>query len=134
MTDPFITKSFANIAKATPDQLRNLPGFGQVKVKNIKNTFDKPMRNNATRTLPTATQESSDFVFHDDEPPTTMAALVSKSTKGKEKALPSTTTRPPRESSPIWDIELDLDEPSSVAAKDPPPRTAAPFDIELDLN
>ncbi|KAF8664374.1 hypothetical protein AX16_000745 [Volvariella volvacea WC 439] len=43
--------SFANIAKATPEQLQNLPGFGQVKVKNIKNAFEKPLRNQATNTL-----------------------------------------------------------------------------------
>lgn len=92
------------------------------------------MRNNATRTLPTATQESSGFVFHDDEPPTTTAALASKSTKGKEKEIHSAAARPPREPSPVWDIELDLDEPSLAAAKDTPLHTTAPFDIELDLN
>ncbi|EDQ99498.1 uncharacterized protein LACBIDRAFT_147485, partial [Laccaria bicolor S238N-H82] len=40
--------SFADISRATSDQLQNLPGFGQVKVKNVKNVFDKPFRNNAT--------------------------------------------------------------------------------------
>ncbi|KAF6761229.1 DNA repair protein rad10 [Ephemerocybe angulata] len=43
--------SFAKISHATSDQLQNLPGFGQVKVKNVKNAFDKPFRNNATATL-----------------------------------------------------------------------------------
>ncbi|XP_006461152.1 hypothetical protein AGABI2DRAFT_204704 [Agaricus bisporus var. bisporus H97] len=43
--------SFANISRATPNQLRNLPGFGQVKVKNIENAFNKPFRNDTTTKL-----------------------------------------------------------------------------------
>lgn len=66
-----IEQSIANIARTSPDQLSNLPGFGQVKVKNIKNAFEKPFRNHATNTL---------------EP----------------------SYKPPREPSPVWDIELDL--------------------------
>jgi len=46
--------SFANISRATQEQLRSLPGFGQVKVKNVKNTFGKPLRHDATRTLPSS--------------------------------------------------------------------------------
>ncbi|KAF8070513.1 restriction endonuclease type II-like protein [Lyophyllum atratum] len=93
--------SFANIAKATPEQLRNLPGFGQVKVKNIKNTFEKPLRNKATRTLPAvmaASQpaaSSSDVAEEPADAPA--AALARPSTKGKEKE--TTAIRPPREPS-----------------------------------
>jgi len=47
--------SFAGVAKATPEQLRNLPGFGQVKVRRIKDAFEKPFRNHAT-SAPTAGQ------------------------------------------------------------------------------
>ncbi|TFK75381.1 DNA repair protein rad10 [Pluteus cervinus] len=43
--------SFANVAQASPDQLQNLPGFGQIKVKNMKTAFEKPFRNQATASL-----------------------------------------------------------------------------------
>ncbi|KIY50311.1 DNA repair protein rad10, partial [Fistulina hepatica ATCC 64428] len=39
--------SFANVAKASSDQLSNLPGLGNAKVKHIKNAFEKPIRNRA---------------------------------------------------------------------------------------
>ncbi|KAL1718871.1 DNA repair protein rad10 [Schizophyllum commune] len=51
--------SFADIARASSDQLSNLPGFGQVKVKNIKNAFEKPIRNKATSALPFAPSQAS---------------------------------------------------------------------------
>ena len=82
-------QSFANVSKVTTDQLQSLPGFGQVKVKNIKNAFEKPFRNQTTAplsTLPTRQSgESRAEAIHHGQP-----------------------TRPvSRESSPIWDIELD---------------------------
>ncbi|KAL4065681.1 restriction endonuclease type II-like protein [Scleroderma yunnanense] len=40
--------SFADIAKASSDRLQNLPGFGQVKVKRVKEAFEKPFRNAVT--------------------------------------------------------------------------------------
>ncbi|KAF9033276.1 DNA repair protein rad10 [Hymenopellis radicata] len=48
--------SFANISKADSTRLQNLPGFGQVKVKNIRNAFEKPFRNNATNSLATSSR------------------------------------------------------------------------------
>ncbi|KAG6845919.1 hypothetical protein H0H87_000725 [Tephrocybe sp. NHM501043] len=116
--------SFANIAKATSDQLRNLPGFGQVKVKNIKNTFDKPLRNNATRTLPSQTAA---VLTSNSEPPELPITATAPSTKGKEKE----TGESLREPSPMWDIELDSRSAESGPLSDYPPR---PFDIDLDLN
>ncbi|KAJ7287442.1 restriction endonuclease type II-like protein [Mycena rebaudengoi] len=102
--------SFANISKATTDQLQNLPGFGQVKVKNIKSAFDKPIRNNATNTL----------------------SMLTSQEKGKGKAKDPTpvpsTSHPQRERSPVWDIERDQS-PTSAGAPPSPP-----WDIELDLN
>ncbi|KAJ7446147.1 restriction endonuclease type II-like protein [Mycena galericulata] len=100
--------SFANISRATSDQLQNLPGFGQVKVRNIKNAFEKPIRNNATTTLD-------------------MLASQAKG-KGKEREQPS-QSRPPREPSPPWDIERNL----SPTSQEGPPRSPA-WDIALDLN
>ena len=85
-------QSFANVSKVTTDQLQSLPGFGQVKVKNIKNAFEKPFRNQTTTSLSipqtrkSGTGESSQAeAVHQDQP----------------------TSHVSRESSPIWDIELD---------------------------
>ncbi|KAJ7072248.1 restriction endonuclease type II-like protein [Mycena amicta] len=84
--------SFANIARATSDQLQDMPGFGQVKVRNIKNAFEKPLRNHATNTLDMMT------------------------TKGKARereASPSWDIEDQphaRPESPTWDIELDLND------------------------
>lgn len=41
-------QSFADIAKAPSDRLQHLPGFGQVKVKRLKEAFEKPFRNSVT--------------------------------------------------------------------------------------
>jgi DNA excision repair protein ERCC-1 len=118
------TKSFSNISKANPDQLRNLPGFGQVKVKNIKNAFDKPVRNKATRMLPiTASQDQGASASGEQD-----TALQSTSEKGKGKETSIGLGRPPREFSPVWDIELDLDDGPAIE------RRPQPFDIDLDLN
>ncbi|KAK0485895.1 restriction endonuclease type II-like protein [Armillaria novae-zelandiae] len=107
--------SFAHIAKAETTQLQNLPGFGQVKTKNIKNAFEKPFRNNATTSLAVL---STMMEQESDVQPT---AAASSSSKGKEKAaMPaSPPVRPPRSPSPVWDIELDLTPPPEPEARSP---------------
>jgi len=40
--------SFADVARAPSERLQMLPGFGQVKVKRMKDAFEKPFRNNTT--------------------------------------------------------------------------------------
>ncbi|PBK74446.1 DNA repair protein rad10 [Armillaria solidipes] len=107
--------SFAHIAKAETTQLQNLPGFGQVKTKNIKNAFEKPFRNNATTSL--AVLSTMKEQESDAQPTTTANA----SSKGKEKAaMPaSPPIRPPRSPSPVWDIELDLTPPPEPEARSP---------------
>ncbi|KAF9268921.1 DNA repair protein rad10 [Marasmius fiardii PR-910] len=81
--------SIAVIAKANTEQLSNLPGFGQVKVKNIKNAFEKPFRNQATNTLaPILVSQVRDKPVES-----------SSSDKGKEKEVF------PRQQSPAWDME-----------------------------
>ncbi|KAF8897046.1 restriction endonuclease type II-like protein, partial [Gymnopilus junonius] len=106
--------NFANISKATPDQLQNLPGFGQVKVKNIKNAFEKPFRNQATSSL-------------------SLMASQSRSQAEARVQCP----QPPRESSPIWGIELeDVDLPAEAEGPSGPSRwlnNNEVFDIDLDL-
>ncbi|KAJ2931458.1 hypothetical protein H1R20_g5631, partial [Candolleomyces eurysporus] len=151
--------SFANISRATSDQLQNLPGFGQVKVKNLRNAFDKPFRNNATTTLLSASQIQSSQAAASTSTaqpsaPTAGGRLNSneddeaEAVAGPSKPRP----RPPREPSPDWDIELGF-EPLDNDDIDIPPRPPSPrrplptdpererslaaqpeFDIDLDLN
>lgn len=146
-------QSFAGISKASTDQLQNLPGFGQVKVKNIKNAFEKPFRNNATTSLAVlasqAKTDASNSQSTTTAPPANRPPATSNSkSKGKERAvdLPpaATSSRPIREPSPVWDIELDNSSPTSetgplpetyTAPSAPPVRAESPvWDIELDLN
>ncbi|KAL1685620.1 DNA repair protein rad10 [Schizophyllum commune] len=133
--------SFADIARASSDQLSNLPGFGQVKVKNIKNAFEKPIRNKATSALPfipsqasSSSQRSSTAdveTFSSTAAPSSSAAAPSSSATAPPAPAPRPGARSP---SPEWDIEKDLSpEPSS--SKPRPPRSPSPvWDIELDLN
>ncbi|OBZ68139.1 DNA excision repair protein ERCC-1 [Grifola frondosa] len=137
--------SFSDIARASSEQLQNLPGFGQVKAKRIQDAFEKPFRNNVTSALPFS------------------ARTQDKRSRGKEKEIdtqspsqPATVAssgkpRPPRPPSPVWDIELDLNNsPSPTSETGPPPHrspsinagnmgaqphASSPlWDIELDLN
>jgi DNA excision repair protein ERCC-1 len=90
--------SFANIAKAPAERLQTLPGFGNVKVRRIKDAFEKPFRHSATSSI--------------TEVP---AQVVPSQMKGKERAPSNITTvgpsaPRPRQASPEWDIELDLND------------------------
>ncbi|KAF8633440.1 hypothetical protein AX17_004610 [Amanita inopinata Kibby_2008] len=101
--------SFANIANATPEQLQSLPGFGQVKVKNIRNAFEKPIRNNATVPLKSNTPE----------PPT-----LPDTNKSSQNEPMTDLLVAQQDNSPPWDIEND----------NLPLEPDSEFDIELDLN
>jgi DNA excision repair protein ERCC-1 len=136
-------QSFSNIAKATSDQLQNLPGFGQIKVKNIKNAFEKPIRNNSTNSL--------SFTVSQLQNPSPNDQVVAK-TQAKGKERPESTLkmssssqlpeRPPRRPSPVWDIELDSPPSMPTAENGPDPESTSEgpsspiptWDIELDLN
>lgn len=102
-------QSFANISKATSDQLRNLPGFGQVKVRNIENAFRKPFRNNATAKL-------VDFPHPESSQQNQIQAQGQTSVNSQNDrqmhtpAVSSSKQPPAREPSPTWDIELDLND------------------------
>ncbi|KIK09102.1 hypothetical protein K443DRAFT_83189 [Laccaria amethystina LaAM-08-1] len=118
--------SFANISRATSDQLQNLPGFGQVKVKNVKNVFDKPFRNNATRSLSLLASQSQTIPGRTTTPASTSYG------KGKASTL-NTASSFVRETSPVWEIELD-DEPTSPSIPTVNFKDSVVFDIDLDLN
>ncbi|TFL03526.1 restriction endonuclease type II-like protein [Pterulicium gracile] len=108
--------SFAGVAKASPEQLTKLPGFGQVKVRNIQNAFHKPVRNQGTSALSqSATQRQAQTGQASLGDATSALASTQSGDKGKGKdSLESGTSaeKPfePRASSPDWDIELDLNE------------------------
>ncbi|KAF8630619.1 hypothetical protein AX15_002773 [Amanita polypyramis BW_CC] len=89
--------SFSNIVRATRQQLQNLPGFGPVKVKNIKNAFEKPIRNKTTVSLGLTSE------------PGTSAPQAYIGQSQRETSLP-------------WDIELEESPDSclSVPASDIP--------------
>ena len=117
--EPLLThaQSFADIAQASASTLLQLPGFGQVKVKRIKDAFEKPFRGGGVDTLPFTSQPQ---------------AQPKRADKGKQRA------GAPRPPSPVWDIELDLDPtppPSPPAPQGSRKRPQSPvWDIELDLN
>jgi DNA excision repair protein ERCC-1 len=92
------------MSKATPEQLANLPGFGQVKVKNIKNAFEKPFRNQVTNTLASISASQTTKEGDND---------------GREKnGDKGQVGRRVREPSPVWDIEVDGPSPVMDPKKD----------------
>jgi len=119
-----LAQSFANISQATADQLQNLPGFGQVKVKNIKNAFEKPFRNQATSSLSQSRSQGK-------------RPATQQSTSQQDQQLPPPVSQ--RAESPAWDIEYeegqlpDEEEQIEPTGRKSPPHTEV-FDIDLDLN
>lgn len=64
---------------------------------------------------------------------------MSDKAKGKRKevstdAHASSNPSPARESSPVWDIELDLDNEPAATTQLAHSKSPAVFDIDLDLN
>ncbi|KAI0733221.1 DNA repair protein rad10 [Fomitopsis betulina] len=104
--------SFAEIAQASSEQLQKLPGVGQVKAKRIQDAFRKPFRNHTTSGLSTQLMETHLSQAKQDKGKG-KASDASRPSDVTIFALPSDTfTRPPRQPSPMWDIELDLNTPS----------------------
>ncbi|ESK97096.1 dna excision repair protein ercc-1 [Moniliophthora roreri MCA 2997] len=127
--------SIASIAKANPEQLSNLPGFGQVKVKNMKTAFEKPFRNNATNTLAAMISSQSKTQAEEvgvDTPHNDIDKGKGKAKESGKDLHQSGTTA--REASPVWDIELDNTDLASHRKSPPPRAPSEPWDIEIDLN
>ncbi|KAH7913894.1 restriction endonuclease type II-like protein [Hygrophoropsis aurantiaca] len=146
--------SFADIARTPADRLQKLPGFGPVKVRRIKEAFEKPFRNKITSSTLSLTQRD---VPQGGNPDTNASTSIKDKGKGREIA-PTATSAPssslPQPPSPVWDIELDLDDPLPTSTSDRqrplleepqwgsqaptptrPRRSPSPvWDIELDLN
>lgn len=137
------TQSFADIARASSSQLLQLPGFGQVKVKRIRDAFEKPFRSSATSSLPFQSQSQSQSQKQRQENAHAAPAVADK---GKQKAQ-DVGARRPREPSPEWNFDLDFDSPPASPSPPPQPQNAMEgsqvsrkrppspvWDIELDLN
>jgi DNA excision repair protein ERCC-1 len=112
----------------------------------MKDAFEKPFYNKSASTISFPSQGLS---LEGSKAAESESSGVTDKGKGKEKATALaedqnklSPTRPsPREASPVWDIELDLDDPlspgvqpaqSSEAGRKRPPSPV--WDIELDLN
>ncbi|KLO08867.1 hypothetical protein SCHPADRAFT_981229 [Schizopora paradoxa] len=167
-------KSFAGIAKASPEQLRSLPGFGQVKVRRIKDAFEKPFRNNAT-SAPVAKASSSQASTAREDAGLLGVSTMTESEQQQNSTSTTTPTSPtkssPRKSAHQFGSAADMpppplprrltassppqdtdeleyvdDDPTTVPRKNstastsadgvvPRPRSPSPvWDIELDLN
>ncbi|KAN0091069.1 Restriction endonuclease type II-like protein [Tylopilus felleus] len=103
--------SFADISRASSERLQKLPGFGQVKVRRIKDAFEKPFRNQSTSAAFSLGSQVLAVPPRDLASSANESNLAGTSDKGKEKEAPplaSPTVRESREASPVWDIELDL--------------------------
>ena len=141
-------QSFASISRASSEQLQNLPGFGQVKAKRIRDAFNKPFRNNSTSALPISTQvqlrasqQAGDANSNGRVDELDAEAADEYDVRARAPTPPRPPPAPrPRPPSPTWDIELDLNEssPEPTAESGPPPVRKRPpsptWDIELDLN
>ncbi|KAF8473780.1 restriction endonuclease type II-like protein [Gautieria morchelliformis] len=119
--------SFAGISRASEQTLLDLPGFAQTKVRRLRDTFHKPFHNSTATSFSSSTFKksasstlvSSSHGSMEDKIPEEQedASVASNSTRPRPSPparspsiLPVSRPRPPRSPSPIWDIELDLND------------------------
>lgn len=158
-----LLQSFAKIAHASPEQLRRLPGFGQVKVRRIVDAFEKPFRNKATSAplvTSTAGSEEANLESHDGggadgvlnerfghnttqntNNKSSDLALKEKNLleASNEMSSSNTATTLPMATSNIHDFGSvsDIGLPTNSSHETDPDRMrefSPPWDIELDLN
>lgn len=113
-----VSQSFSGISQATTDQLQNLPGFGHVKVNNIKAAFEKPIRHAGTATLKEVVARQT----LEDKGKGKAPERAANATPVPSTSNDATSSRAPRVESPEWDIERGSLSPVEE------------FAIELDLN
>lgn len=107
----FHEQSFADISKASSDRLQTLPGFGQVKVRRIKDAFEKPFRNQSTSSTFSLGGQVLPVNPRNLGSPANETPPADANDEQKEKEAPPRASPPEcqfREPSPVWDIELDL--------------------------
>lgn len=134
--------TFADVAKASSDRLQNLPGFGQVKVKRIKEAFEKPFHTktaNATLSL----SNRGDVLPSTSAADTFGMVPTRSSSKGKNREVlsvtPGRTGSRSRDSGPDSSVSSPsvisdgLDFTRGVDRERSRPVSPV-WDIELDLN
>ncbi|KIJ40933.1 hypothetical protein M422DRAFT_32048 [Sphaerobolus stellatus SS14] len=105
--------SFAGIATTAEQSLLELPGLGQLKVRRLREAFHKPFNSHAPTALDTFVKKTTKFPStnvsgnHEDtvEDPSVTGPKPSSSSTDQPAR-----NRPPRSPSPVWDIELDLND------------------------
>lgn len=81
---------------ATPEQLLQCPGFGNLKVRRIKDAVDRPFK------------PGFDSKANEAALPSLLAAPVGSTAQVQAKPPPA---REPSPDWPEWDIDLDLNDP-----------------------
>lgn len=120
------TQSFAGISRASEQTLLDLPGLAQTKVRRLRDTFHKPFHNRSTAVFPSfprknqplsSTETSSKDNTTEERPEGRDVDVASSVIRPRASPMvrsPSTVPvpkpRPPRSPSPVWDIELDLND------------------------
>ncbi|KAF8590878.1 DNA repair protein rad10 [Ramaria rubella] len=106
--------SFAGISRASEQSLLDLPGLAQTKVRRLREAFHKPFHNSTTTNFPMfpiSNENSSSREISKDQ----QLTVEKDTSSGFKRPLPPSSVprpRPPRSPSPIWDIELDLNDDS----------------------
>jgi DNA excision repair protein ERCC-1 len=134
-------QSLADIAASSSDKMQLLPGLGRVKVRRIKDAFERQFyprsvttevadKASGTSDHPQATRENSrrdPSPVWDMELDLTPFDIQSANDPNEEarisiRSQKSTIKLPTREPTPIWDIELDLNksDDESVSESDGP--------------
>jgi len=129
-----------------------LPGFGPVKVRRIKDAFDKPFRNRATSAVfsvgsqvPSGTDDAVVSASATENFSEVAGPVASSSTVQPPLSLDSAPAQrvlhdkakgsaPVRSQSPVWDPDSSLSVASSGLLSRPPREPSPVWDIELDLN
>lgn len=135
-------QSFANISRATTDQLTDLPGFGPKKIARMKEAFDKPFRNSATSALDFPSTSSQPKAQSRLPPSATDRSGANSSItagshdkgKGKEKEPNSGSSQPPPRPPVVTPLSLASKNGSQGSSGARPREPSPVWDIELDLN
>ncbi|TFK54415.1 hypothetical protein OE88DRAFT_1695777 [Heliocybe sulcata] len=161
--------SFAEIASTPSSRLLSLPGFGQVKVRRMKDAFEKPFRNQATSITQYTTSQPRPSSSTSNQPRASVSQKPSSqgpqsssshqaqppsSAKEKGNGIDKQLRSEDREQSIVWDTDIHVSEFTTPGPDPRPSTTTAPpssshsesksggkrrppspvWDIELDLN
>jgi len=98
--------SIADVAIAPQEQMQMIPGLGRIKVRRIKEAFEKPFRptvSQPSNPVPPNHESIIQVINHD-------ADVRNNPNRDMDERLSSKRRQPVRSPSPVWDIELDLNQ------------------------